>query len=324
VGAGILGSEIIARTISDTLKGARRETRDGRQETQRRDTTNLRASAAVSSAVSRPPALRPAVISPLLRTWRQRALVFALTRRELAARYRGGALGYFWSLVNPLLLLAVYAIIFRFIFTQRSNVRPYALFLFGGVLVWGFVSAALLDAAETFRANGPLLRKTTVAPEVFPAVAVGARLSHLVLALPVLAAAIVWAAVSGTVKPGAAVLAFPAVLALLTLAVFGIALAISSLAVHFGDVRDLLANLLTLAFFLTPVLYPVDSVPERFRLLLRLNPFATYFTAIHDSVFFFRPIARAEWAWMTGIAAVSLAVGAAIFGRLRDSIAEEA
>ncbi len=261
---------------------------------------------------------------PLIRAWRQRALVVALTRRELAARYRGGVLGYFWSLANPLLLLAVYATVFRLVFRPRADVRPYALFLFGGVLVWGFVSAALLDASETFRNNGPLLRKTTVAPEVFPAVAVGARLSHLVLALPVLAAAVLYAAFKGSVAPGPAAIEFPLVLLLLTLTVFGIALAVSSLAVHFGDVRDLIANLLTLAFFLTPILYPIDSVPERYRPLLRINPFATFFAALQESSFFFRPIAAVEWVWMLGTAAVCVIAGSLIFERLRDSIAEEA
>ncbi len=263
-------------------------------------------------------------MSPLVRTLRQRALVLALTRRELQARYRGGVLGFFWSLLNPLLLLVVYATIFRLVFTPRADVRPYALFLFGGVLVWGFVSSALLDAAETFRTNGPLLRKTTVAPEVFPAVAVGARLAHLALALPVLASAIVLAAVQRSIRPGLAVLEFPLVLLLLTVTVLGLALAISSLAVHFGDMRDLVGNLLTLAFFLTPVLYPLESVPERFRLLLRVNPFATFFTAAHESIFFFRPIAVTEWLWMLATAAAALLVGCAVFERLRDSIAEEA
>jgi ABC-type polysaccharide/polyol phosphate export permease len=106
----------------------------------------------------------PRFLSPLFRTIRQWPLVVALTKRELSARYRGGALGFLWSLANPLLLLLVYATVFRYVFTPRADVRPYALFLFGGVLVWGFVSASLLDAAETFRNNGPLLRKTTVAP----------------------------------------------------------------------------------------------------------------------------------------------------------------
>jgi len=261
---------------------------------------------------------------PLRRTLAQRALVRALTRRELTARYRGGALGFLWSLVNPLLLLLVYATVFRFVFAPRADVRPYALFLFPGVLVWTFVSAALNDAVETFRANGPLLRKTTVAPEVFPAASVGARLAHLVLALPVVAAAIVVAAVRGSLRPGPALLEFPVVLLLLALTVFGIALAVSALSVHFGDVRDVVANLLTLSFFLTPVLYPVASVPERFRPLLRVNPFATFFAGIQDTLFFFRPVAAVDWAWMAGTAAVALAAGGLIFERLRDSLAENA
>jgi len=264
------------------------------------------------------------VFFPLTRAWRQRALVVALARRELVARYRGSLLGFLWSLLNPLLLLLVYATVFRLVFEPRADVRPYALFLFGGVLVWGFVSSALLDAAETFRTNAPLLKKTTVSPEVFPAVSVGARLAHFALALPVLAGAVAFAALSGKVEPGRAALAFPLVLLLLTAMVLGLALAISSLAVHFGDVRDLVANLLTLAFFLTPILYPVEAVPERFRPLLRLNPFSSFFAAVHDSVFAFRPVPAEEWFWMAAMAALSLFAGCAIFERLRDSIAEEA
>ena len=244
--------------------------------------------------------------SPLRRAWRQRALVFALARRELTARYRGGVLGFFWSLLNPLLLLLVYATVFRLVFQPRSDVRPYALFLFAGVLCWGFVSSALLDAAETFRANGPLLRKTTVAPEVFPA------------------AAILVAATTGSVHPGPSVLQLPLVLLLLAAMVCGIALLVSVLSVHFGDVRDLLANLLTLTFFLTPVLYPIDAAPARLRALLWLNPFAPFFVAIHESAFFFRAIPAAAWAGMVLWTIVALGAGSAVFERLRDSVAEEA
>ncbi len=264
------------------------------------------------------------VLAPLRRAYRQRALVLALVRRELSARYRGGALGFLWSFLNPLLLLLVYATVFRLVFAPRADVRPYALFLFGGVLVWGFASSALLDAVDTFRVNGPLLRKTTVSPEVFPAAAVGARLAHLLLALPVLAVAVAVAAVRGSVKAGAAVLEFPIVLVLLFLAIFGAALALAALAVHFGDVRDIAANLLTLAFFVTPVLYPTEAVPARFRWLLFANPLASFFAAIHDTLFFFRPVPASGWLWMAGTAAVCLAAGGAVFERLRDSLAEEA
>jgi lipopolysaccharide transport system permease protein len=262
--------------------------------------------------------------SPVRRAWAQRALVRALVVRELSARYRGGTLGFLWSIVNPLLLLLVYATVFRVVFEPRADVRPYALFLFGGVLVWGFASSALLDAVETFRINGPLLRKTTVAPEVFPAAAVGARLVHLGLALPVLAAAIVVAAVGGAVRPGAALLQFPLVLGLLALLVFGLALGLSALAVHFGDVRDIVANLLTLTFFLTPILYPVEAVPARLRWVLRCNPFSSFFGGIQDSLFFFRPVPAADWLAMGVAAGLAILAGSALFERLRDSLAEEA
>lgn len=280
-----------------------------------------------ASSVSRPAGDSSRPLSPLVRTLRQRPLVVALTRRELTARYRGGVLGFFWSLANPLLLLAVYATVFRFVFTPRADVRPYAVFLFGGVLVWGFISASLLDAAETFRANGPLLRKTTVAPEVFPAVAVGARFVHLALGIPILLLAIGVAAASGSfgsIASGWALLQLPLVLLLLAGTIFGLALAVSALAVHFGDVRDLVGNLLTLAFFLTPVLYPAASVPERYRPLLWANPFASFLAGVHESAFFFRPISPELWAAMAATTLVCLLAGGFVFDRLRDSIAEEA
>jgi ABC-type polysaccharide/polyol phosphate export permease len=126
------------------------------------------------------------------------------------------------------------------------------------------------------------------------------------------------------VRPGAATLEFPIVLALLVLTVFGASLACSALAVHFGDVRDIVANLLTLSFFVTPILYPVEAVPERWRWILRCNPWAGFFSGVQDTLFFFRPVPAADWAQMVVSAALALAVGGSVFERLRDSLAEEA
>jgi ABC-type polysaccharide/polyol phosphate export permease len=263
-------------------------------------------------------------LSPYSRLSAHRALVRALASRELSARYRGGALGFLWALVNPLLLLLVYATVFRFVFAPRADVRPYALFLFGGVLAWAFVSGSLQDAAETYRVNGPLLRKTTVAPEVFPAAAVLARFVHLLFALAVLAAAIAVAAARGSVSPGWSAAEFPVVLALLAATVLGLALAVAALSVYYADVRDIVSNLLTLAFFVTPILYPVAAVPEKWRPLLRLNPFATFFSAIQDTLFFFRPVSGEDWLWMAGWTAAALAGGGAVYELLRDSLAEQA
>ena len=123
--------------------------------------------------------------------WRQRALVAVLVRRELNARYRASVLGFLWSLLNPLFLLAVYAVVFTYIFSPRFPcAEPYLLFLFSGLLPWLYFSGAVLDGSLTLVDNGPLLAKVMCPPEIFPAVTVVSHLIHHLLALPVLLAAL--------------------------------------------------------------------------------------------------------------------------------------
>lgn len=265
------------------------------------------------------------MIDSLQRLARARALVWTLAVRELKARYRGSFFGYLWSLINPLLLLAIYSAVFTLIFVPRAgSVRPYPLFLFGGVLAWNFLSAALLDSAVTFKANGPLLRKVIVAPEIFPAVSVVSQAFHFLWAFPVLAAATLAAWATSSISVGWPAVQLPLVLLLLGFAVLGAALLVSSLSVHFQDVRDVLQSVLTFWFFASPVIYSAESLPPRLRFWLAFNPATPFLSGIHDAVFFFRWIPAAGWLSMTGISAFALFLGAAVFARLRDSIAEEA
>ena len=261
----------------------------------------------------------------LSRLFRNRALVWVLARRELKARYRGSALGFLWSLVNPLLLLAIYSVVFTTVFSPRAgNVRPYALFLFGGVLAWGFVASSLLDAAQTFRTNGPLLRKVIVAPEIFPGVSVLSQAFHFLLALPVLLAATAVWVVGFSGRFGWTALQAVPVLLLLAAAVLGAAFFVSAASVHFQDLRDLLQSVLTFWFFATPIIYPLEALPARLRPWIRANPATAFFVGVHDALFDARWISGADWAAMAAAAAVSLAAGGAAFARLRESIAEEA
>jgi len=264
-------------------------------------------------------------IEALGRLCRSRALVWALARRELKARYRGSALGYLWSLLNPLLLLAVYSIVFTVVFSPRgADIHPYPLFLFGGILAWNFFSGSLLDASETFRTNGPLLRKVIVAPEVFPGVSVAAQAVHFLLALPVLAAATAYAHVRSGTPVGWPALQLVPVMILLGACATGGALAVSAVSVHWRDLRDLLRSVLTFGFFASPIVYAIPSLPERVRPWARLNPAAFYFHALHDAVFACRWIGPADWIGMAISSLIALGVGGAVFSRLRDSIAEVA
>ena len=256
--------------------------------------------------------------------WRHRALVVVLVRRELAARYRASLLGYFWSLLNPLMLLAVYAIVFTTVFKPRmAGAQPYALFLFAGLLPWLFFSGALLDAAVTLVDNGPLLAKVVCPAEIFPAVTVLSHLVHHVLALPVLLVALAGCAAVGWHPFPWTIVLLPLALIPWLLTAGGLALAISALAVHFRDIRDLVANLLNLLFFGTPIIYTLNGIHVRWLWeLLRLNPMTSLIRVYRSLAFTGHIAGPLEWiiAITTGI--VVWLAGAWLFGRLRDTLVE--
>ena len=267
------------------------------------------------------------MLKNLAALWRHRALALVLVSRELKARYRGSVLGFFWSLLNPLLMLAVYSVVFAFIFPGRSaSTSPYALFLFTGLLPWNWLAGGLTDAASSLTTHGALLRKILFPAEVLPLVSVAAQGVHFLLALPVLAAGLVLGA-AGVFTP-AIPLGWPLLQALPLFCLEGVFLAglgllLAALTVHFRDVKDLLATALTLWFFATPVLYALPDIrSSRLRAALLWNPATPFFEAWRDAFFRATWIAPAEWAVLAAIAAAAFLLGYALFDRLRDSFPE--
>ena len=255
---------------------------------------------------------------------RNRALVGMLVARELKARYRGTFLGYLWSLLNPLLLLGIYTVVFTYVIPARSSSAfPYPLLLFSGLLPWLFGSGALLDAAIVLPDNGPLLRKVVCPPEVFPAVTVLSHLVHHLLALPILLAGIAVAAAAGVARFPWTVALLPFALLLWVMAVGGLALAVAALAVHFRDLKDLLHNLLNLFFFATPIIYTLDQVHVGvLRRLILANPVTPLIQVYRDVVLLGVVPSPLAWAWAAGVAVAFWTFGAWTFSRLRETIAE--
>lgn len=256
---------------------------------------------------------------------RYRGLLATLTARELKARYRGSVLGFFWSLVNPLLLLAVYSFVFGFVFRRPvgGETEPYALFLIAGLFPWIWASSSLLEGTLALTANAPLLRKAVFPGELLPVVPVLANLLHLLLALPVMAAALAVGHWLGYPVGGWGALALPAVIALELPLLAGLALGLAALHAHFKDVRDLLANLLTLLFFLAPILYPLAAVPIRpLRALIAANPFTPFTLAYQQTIFAGTVPGPALWLQMAIWATVFWLAGSWLFGRLRETLVE--
>jgi ABC-type polysaccharide/polyol phosphate export permease len=258
---------------------------------------------------------------------RHRALIGVLVSRELKARYRGSVLGFFWSLLNPLLLLAVYTVVFQLIFPARSpSTSPYALFLFCGLLPWNWLSASLTDASASLVVHGPLLKKVLFPAEVLPTVAVLAQGVHFLLALPVLGLGLALGA-AGVFGPAvpltSALLQVPLLIVLQGLFLLGAGYFLAGLAVHFRDVKDLLGTGLTLWFFGTPILYALPDISSPgLRGLLAWNPAAPLFAAWHDALFYGRWVGAGEWARIVAIALLVFTLGYLFFARLRDSYPE--
>ena len=263
------------------------------------------------------------MLANLKQLFRYRALIQSLVARELKARYRGSVLGFFWSFVNPLLLLLVYTFVFTVVMpgARGGGVEPFALFLFCGILPWAWFSSSLLEASNVLIAGGNLIKKVLFPAEVLPIVTVLAGLAHFAFGLPILAG---FLAYYRTAVAPLDLVWFPVIVFVQLLLTTGVALFVAALTVHFRDVRDILQNLLTLWFFATPIIYPIEQVPERIRRWLSLNPF-THLAVAYQEVLF-RPGPFTGWPQLLAVGVCSLIVlfvGYFVFDRLRDTLAEE-
>ena len=254
---------------------------------------------------------------------RYRGLIQSLVARELKARYRGSALGFLWSFVNPLLLLLIYSFVFTTVMPNHTaGVQPYTLFMFCGILPWTWFSSSLLEASGSLISGGNLIKKVLFPAEVLPIVSVLANMVNFFLGLPIL---IVFLVLYQHLPAPVNLLWFPVVVLVQLIFTLALALTVSALSVHFRDVRDILSNLLTLWFFATPIIYPwFQPNVQRFRWLFNINPF-THLAVSYQEVLFFVNGPFGHWKWLFTLGAASVLLFLAcywLFDRLRDSFAE--
>lgn len=254
---------------------------------------------------------------------RYRGLIQTLVARDLKARYRGSVLGFFWSFINPLLLLLIYSFVFTTVLpgVHPPEMEPYALFMFCGILPWTWFSASLAESSNVLISGGNLIKKVLFPAEVLPVVTVLANMVHFLLGLPILAAFLIYY----QRPPDLAELAwFPVIVLVQLLLTTSLALLLSALTVHFRDLKDILTNLLTFWFFATPIIYPMQAAPEGMRWALNLNPMTHMAIAYQEVLFYPGPFGH--WRWLLAIGAGSVLLflgGYFVFDRLRDSFAEE-
>lgn len=199
-----------------------------------------------------------------------RDLVWNLVLRDLKARYKSSILGYLWSLVNPLLLMAVFTVLFKYLL--QSRIPNFPVFIIVALLPWNFAASSISGAVGSITSQGALIKKVYFPREAIPIALVIANLINYLLALP--AMFLIMVVLNAHFQPAA--LLFPLIALIQAIFLLGLALFLSCLNVFFRDTQVIMEVLLTAWFFLTPVFYRLDDVvPQWARLVRWLNPMAS-------------------------------------------------
>ncbi len=256
---------------------------------------------------------------------RYRELFGNLFRRDLQAKYRGSALGVLWTIVNPIMLMGVYLLVFGVVWKSPfANGGHYPLFLLSGLAVWTFFAAALQSATRSMLDNANLIRKIRFPRQLVPLSVVGA---HLVSFAAMLVILLVVNFIALSRVRATELLAIP--LAILVLAlVSGLALATASLNVLFRDVEFIVAALLVPWFFLTPIIYPLTtgSLASHHHVIEAIhwaNPLSPAIEAIRAPLFLGRMPFWGDALYLAVAAVAALVLGAFVFTRVDDQIAIE-
>lgn len=214
--------------------------------------------------------------------YRYRALIQVLVSRDLKARYRGSVLGFMWSMLNPFLMMLVYWLVFSIYL--RNGMANYHVYLFCGLLPWVWFSASLLEGCNSIIAGSNLVKKVMFPAEILPVVVIISNLIHFILGLPILAAFLI----VYKIQPGLNLMAFPLIVLIQFVFTFALMLLLSALSVHLRDIQQILNNLVTLWFFMTPIVYSLADLnlgakPPIISFVMNLNPMKHIMVGYHRS-----------------------------------------
>lgn len=218
----------------------------------------------------------------LTEEWREIAasghLLWNLVMRDLTVRYKRSVIGFFWTMLHPLLLTVILTVVFSSIF--RFTLPRYEIYVLAALLPWNFFSQTTVTSMNGIAWYGPLMKRVRVPKTMFVLSTVLSGLLNLALSyIPLLAIMLVRGA---PIRP--AILFVPVAVLLFAIFTYGLTLAVSGVAIFFTDVREMFTVVLTAMMYLTPVIYPKDIVPDRFRWMVDLNPLTHFIQLVRMPV----------------------------------------
>ena len=253
-----------------------------------------------------------------------RYLFAQLVRRELRRKYKGSSLGVLWYLVNPLVLMGAYTLMFGHVF-HLQHFPDFPIFLMIGLITWTFFQQSLLAACDSLIEQGGIVRRARFPRQTIPAAAVTVQMVTFVAVLVLLAPLSL--ALRGTHAP-AALLLLPVIVILLFAFVLGCALAVGVMHAYWRDVAPILTAALLPWFFLTPIFYEPDTSiafvahhPAVATLLDWVNPMAPFIRVLRDILYYGRAPDAGRLLYTVLVAGAALIAGTAVFRRLEGELA---
>jgi len=253
----------------------------------------------------------------MLELFRYRDLIFALVSRELKVRYRRSAIGFTWTMLQPLLMMLVLQVVFSSLFRFKLDSGNYAVYALAGILFWNFFSQSILASMNSLRGNALLLKKLPIPREVFPLSTVISGVINLCLALvPLMLILLV------TRHPVTPALFFlPVSILLAAVFTLGAGLLLSPLAVFFSDVVEMIGVVLSILMYLTPIFYPMSILKDsRYLPLVRFNPVRSILEVFRDPIYNGKVPPLSHLSVCVGIALAAFLLGAFAFRRTSDRI----
>jgi ABC-type polysaccharide/polyol phosphate export permease len=243
-----------------------------------------------------------------------RDLVWELVKRELRVRYRRSIIGFTWTMLQPLMMMLVLQVAFSSIF--RFDVVNFPVYVLSGLLFWNFFSQSIVTSMNSLRANSRLIQKLPVPKSVFPLSVVLSGLINLVLAMVPLFVILVLT--GHPLEP--ALLFLPVSILIAGLFTLGAGLLLAPLSAFFYDVVELVGVGLQLIMFLTPIMYPMAIVPERFRWIVRFNPVRSILEVFRDPIYHAKVPPLSHLTVALGLALLLLVLGIVAFRRTSRKI----
>lgn len=240
--------------------------------------------------------------------WRYRDLWLLLVRRDISVRYRQTALGVLWAVLQPVVQMLIFSVIFGRLARMPSEGVPYPLYAFAALLPWLFFSSAFNSIGTSLISSGNLITKVYFPRLVAPLAAVGAPSVDLAISTVCMFVLMAWMGY----WPSAQIVWLPLLYLLTAVIAIGVGTLVAALAVAYRDFRNLMQPVIMAWMFLTPIIYPPTIVPEQWRWLLQLNPMTGVVGAIR-SAWFGLPFDLASLGLSAVLALLLLVVGFSYF-----------